>query len=185
LLAYLAAALVGDEASGGTVDQHVRQIEKSLIENAESGQHAVLVIDEAHLLADSRTLETIRLLLNFEHSGQPALTMLLSGHPSLLTTLDRFPEFDERVSVKCVLRRFNLEESISYIHHRLQAAGALRTIFEPDAMDAIHRLSYGIPRRINRLGDLALLVGFAEEQASINGSQIESVAGELVAVSLE
>ena len=182
LLAYLAGALTGVDAANGTVDQHVRRIEQCLKENADSGQHAVVVIDEAHLLEDSRTLETIRLLLNFEHAGHPALTLLLVGHPALLSTLDRTPEFDERIAVKCVLRRFNLEESVSYMHHRLQAAGAVRTVFEPDAMEAIHRLAYGIPRRINRLGDLALLVGFAEEQASITASKIESVAGELVTV---
>jgi general secretion pathway protein A len=185
LLAYLADALTGGLSAAGTIDQHVRCIERTLIENAEAGRHALLVIDEAHLIEDPRSLEAIRLLLNFEFADHPAVTLLLVGHPNLLNTLERSPEFDERVAVKCLLRRFHPDETAAYLQHRLRAAGAERTIFEADAMEAIHRLSYGIPRRINRLGDLSLLVGFAEERSSISASHVESVAGELVAVSQE
>jgi general secretion pathway protein A len=42
-----------------------------------------------------------------------------------------------------------------------------------------------VPRRINRLGDLALLIGYAEEISSIGAAQIEAVAEELVAVTPE
>jgi type II secretory pathway predicted ATPase ExeA len=186
LLAYLAKELSGRTGAPlSSVDQSVNRIEQALGQIVDAGQHAVVVLDEAHLIQDSRTLETIRLLLNFEFQSQPALTLLLVGHPSLLTTLERIPEFDERIAVKCLLRRFNLEESVSYIHHRLQAAGASRAIFEPDALEAIHRVAYGIPRRINRLCDLALLVGFAEEQPTIDADRITSVAEELVAVTAE
>ena len=52
---------------------------------------------------------------------------------------------------------------MSYVQHRLAVAGAERTIFEPAATEALHQLSGGAPRQINRLCDLALLVGFAEE----------------------
>ena len=93
-------------------------------------------------------------------------------------TLERMPEFDERIAVKCVLRRFTVDETVSYIQHRLHTAGATRPIFEPDALEAIHRLSYGIPRRINRLCDLSLLIGFAEERASLSTVQIESVSND-------
>jgi general secretion pathway protein A len=37
-----------------------------------------------------------------------------------------------------------------------------------------------VPRRINRLCDLALLIGYAEEQRSIGARQIEAVGQELV-----
>ncbi len=182
LLAYLADSLTGGMSPAGTIDQHVRCIERTLAENAEAGRHALLVIDEAHLVEDPRALEALRLLLNFEFDDQPALTLLLVGHPALLNTLERSPEFDERVAVKCLLRRFHPEETAGYLQHRLRAAGAKRAIFEAEAMQAIHRLSYGIPRRINRLADLSLLVGFAEEHASLSAAHVESVAGELVTV---
>ncbi|MCO6456299.1 MAG: AAA family ATPase [Pirellulaceae bacterium] len=184
LLAYLACELSQSAPAHGT-EHNILRIRDTLREAHDAGQHAVLVLDEAHLIHDPRALETLRLLLNFEFDGQSALTLLLVGHPPLLTTLERIPEFDERIAVKCLLKRFRLEESVSYVHHRLQAAGARQTIFENDALEAIHRLAYGIPRRINRLCDLALLVGFAEERTVIDAAQIAAVAEDLVAVSAD
>ena len=87
--------------------------------------------------------------------------------------------------MKCILRAFTLEESASYIGHRLQAAGGEHSMFTNEAMDAIHRLSGGIPRRINRLCELALLVGYAEQRDSIDVDQVEGVAEELLTIAPE
>jgi general secretion pathway protein A len=184
LLAYLAESLSGTQSSGATppIEQSVRTIERLLAQNVQQGRHAVVVIDEAQDLEESNTLETIRLLLNFEHDAVSAMTVLLAGQPALLPVLDRTPGLDERLAVKCLLRRMTVEETISYIEHRLQAAGAARPIFDATALEAVHHLSHGVPRRINRLCDLALLIGYAEERTQIQREQIESVAEELVAV---
>jgi general secretion pathway protein A len=61
-------------------------------------------------------------------------------------------------------------------------AGTSRAIFDDEALETIHRLSFGVPRRINRLADLALLIGYAEELTQIGAPQIEAVAEELVTV---
>ncbi len=145
LLAYLAESLAGTGPAATTwpVQQSIRRIERTLAENVEQGRHSVVVIDEAQDLDDSRTLETIRLLLNFEHNAVAAMTLLLVGQPSLLPVLDRMPELDERLAVKCLLRRLTLEETISYIHHRLQAAGARQEIFDATALEAVHHLTLG------------------------------------------
>ena len=187
LLAYLAESLTGAGPSGvtPTIQQSVRRIEQRLAENVNAGRHAVVVIDDAQDLIDSNTLETIRLLLNFEFAATTPLTVLLVGQPALLPVLDRMPELDERLAVKCLLRRLTLEESISYIHHRLQAAGARHEIFDASALEAVHHLALGVPRRMNRLCDLALLIGFAEERKSLGREQIEAVADELVAVAAD
>jgi general secretion pathway protein A len=47
-------------------------------------------------------------------------------------------------------------------------------------MTPLYELSGGVPRRINRLCDLALLVGFADESQTISAEQVEAVADELV-----
>jgi general secretion pathway protein A len=44
----------------------------------------------------------------------------------------------------------------------------------------MHQLSGGIPSRINRLGDLALLIGFAEEQQRVTADHVAAVADELL-----
>src|SRR3954454_16712624 len=72
LLAYLAEQLGAPAAEPPrfTVEESVRRLETLLNQNAEHAQHAVVVIDEAHLLEDCGALETLRLLLNFGFEGR-------------------------------------------------------------------------------------------------------------------
>jgi general secretion pathway protein A len=185
LLTYLGDELDAPPAAGRGIDQTIRRIQKFLQDNDARGHHTVVAIDEAHLIEDAETLEALRMLLNFEIGGRPAITLLLIGQPRLLPMIDRMPGFEERLAIKCLVRPFSLEETMSYVSHRLQAAGAKRPIFEPPAFETLYELTNGLARRINRLCDLALLIGFAEERRTISSSQLESVAQELVAVSPE
>ncbi len=187
LLAYLAEQLDGGRpvAAQQGVARNVRRIENAIVRGAENGRHAVLVIDEAHLLAAAGAMETLRLLLNFQFRGEPCLTLLIVGQPPLLPALERMPGLEERLGVKCLLRPFSMEETLSYISHRLTASGASGPIFEQEAMETVHQLTHGVPRRINRLCDLSLLIGFAEERQTIGSSQIEAVCDELVTVAPE
>jgi type II secretory pathway predicted ATPase ExeA len=183
LLTYIADEVGATPTHAGAgLDQTVRRLQQFLIGNTAQGRHAVIAVDEAHLLAEAGNLETLRLLTNFDNGAQPTLTLLLVGHTSLMPALDRMPALEERLGVKCVLRPFTLDETASYVTHRLGAAGANREIFTHDALTRLHQLARGNPRRINRLCDLALLIGFAEEQSMIEAAHIESVAGELVNV---
>jgi general secretion pathway protein A len=61
----------------------------------------------------------------------------------------------------------------------LQAAGRSTELFNASAAEAVHALTHGTPRRINRICDLALLVGYAEERQSITAEHVEAVADEL------
>lgn len=179
LVAYLATELVPRFEPGGLASQ-VQAIRNFLEENARRGQHTLLVIDEAHLILDPASWEVLRLLLNFRANGRNALTLLLVGQPRLLASLAHHPGLDERMVVKSVLRPFNGEECARYVEHRLEVAGGSRGIFSPDALDVLHSVSGGIPRRIDRIAELALLVGFAEEMDEIGPQQIRNVADELV-----
>lgn len=187
LLAYVAAELDA-EADGHRlmgVHESVARIGRFLEGNTRQGRHAVLAIDEAHLLDDPHTLESLRLLLNFEFQGQPGLTLLLVGQPGLLPILQRTPQFEERLGVKCLLRPFTVQETADYVNHRLRVAGARRSVFEPDAIETLHQLTHGVARRINRLCDLALLIGYADERHTINAGHLEAVCQELLAVTPE
>ncbi len=184
LLSYLADELDGSNTTSNTpsVPASIRRIEQFLGRNTQQGRHAVVVVDEAHLIADSQTFEAMRLLLNFESDGQPQLTLLMAGQTGILPTLQRMPQVEERLGVKCLIRPFTQQETADYVAHRLQVAGATQTIFPPEAMPMLHTLTHGIARQINRLCDLALLIGFAEEQKTITAAHLEAVCQELVAV---
>ncbi|REK19049.1 MAG: AAA family ATPase [Planctomycetota bacterium] len=187
LLNYLAAELgaLSSPTAVVRIDESIRRLQQFLAENTEQGKHAVVAIDEAQMLLETEALETLRLLLNFESNGQPVLTLLLSGQPELLPALERLPGLEARLGVKCLLRPFTLDETCSYVNHRMKAAGASREIFTNEALQTLFHLTGGNPRRINRLCDLALLIGYAEEQVRINAPHIESVCNELVTVTPE
>ena len=188
LLAYLAAELIppGPQTPrpdlNASLPESIHLIQRFLKSNTEQGRHAVVVFDEAHLIEDRRVLETVRLLTNFETGGHPGLTILLAAQPGILPVLDRMPQLEERLGVKCLLRPFTEQETAQYVGHRLHVAGAAKSMFEPAALKTLHQLTHGIPRQINRLCDLALLIGYAEERHVLTADQIEAVCEELVAV---
>jgi general secretion pathway protein A len=181
LLTYLADELgaPAPQDARHTTEECVRRLQRFLAQNAESGRHAVVAIDEAHLLDDRRAWEALRLLLNFETEGRPQLTFLLVGQPALISTIERVPQLQDRLAAHCLLQPLTQEETLSYVSHRLTAAGASRPIFDTAALEALHELGHGNPRRINRLADLALLVGFADELPAITRAQIEAVSQEM------
>jgi general secretion pathway protein A len=189
LLAYLAIELgaspqaVGSEAGG--LDRTIREIESLLQRHSEQDRHPVIVVDEAHLIEDLQVFQALRLLLNFQRNQRHQFSLILVGQRELLQTVRRLGQLEERLSVKCLLRPLTADETADYVSRRLKAAGANREIFEEAAMQPLYELSAGVPRRINRLCDMALLVGFADESETITPEQIEAVAEEMTTVASE
>ena len=127
------------------------------------GACAMVIVDEAQNLPP-QVLEQIRILSNLETDKEKLLQIVLVGRPGLRATL-RTPELRQlaqRVSIRHELRPLTEDEVAAYVVHRLTVAGGgASVIFRPRALEAIHRLSQGIPRVINLLCDRALLAGFA------------------------
>jgi general secretion pathway protein A len=167
------------------VDRSLRRIEGALRQFAANDKRLVIVIDEAHTIENSQTWEALRLLLNLETAASRPPLVLFVGQTVLLQMLARMPSLDDQLTARCLLPAFSAEETAAYIAHRLQAAGARREIFDSSAIEAVHALAQGIPRRINRLCDLGLLVGYAEERTTITTEQIEAVAEDLTGFATE
>lgn len=184
LLSFLVAELCGDDPAdvpSTSFDRDLRRLRKRLAELASEGRSAILAIDDAHLIDDGATLELLRLLLGL-HDGPPALQWILAGQTDLLSRLIRMPDLDQRLGAKCVVRPFSPAESVDYVLFRLSAADARREIFTDDAFQALPALTGGAARRIDRLCDLALLIGFAEERTLIDADLLRDVAAELAPV---
>jgi general secretion pathway protein A len=187
LLAYLAERFSPEAAAaaGSSLHASVRVLETELARNTAEGRHAVLILDEAHLIDEPATWDALRLLTNFRSRGLPDLTIILVGQLPLLTIMNRMPSWEERLDVKCILRPLSLDATACYLQHRLAGCEGRNEIFAEEAVEAIHRLSGGLPRRINRLADLALVIGYAEEVPKITAQEIDAVCGELITVESE
>lgn len=184
LISYLAVELGADEAAiePGTSgkDRIVRALHRQLQLLCEQGHKPVIVIDEAHLIADQRIFETLHQLLNFQQTTEVDFTLLLVGDQLLLSHLQRSAQLDGRIAVRCLLKPFSAEETQGYVEHRLKVAGRAEPVFAPEAFQTLFELTQGNPRKINRLCDLGLLVGYADELPVITADVLEAVAEELV-----
>lgn len=181
-LAYLASKLgapeSGPEVRQG-IDRTLARIETRLHEASQQGRQPIIIIDEAHLIDDVRVFECLQLLLNFQQDPACSFSLLLVGGINLLGRLERMPQLNDRIAVRSVLEPMSHDGTVGYVAHRLRAAGAKRDIFDRDALAVLHDRAGGIPRRINRLADLALVVGYADQLETIGALEIEAVAEEI------
>ena len=186
LMAYLAVELGADDAALDRreirLDRVVRQLQRELTRLTEQGRHPVFLIDDAHLIDDQRVFQTLQLLLNFQQPPHIEFSLILIADTSFAGQVNRMGQFNERLAVKCLLPPLSAPETKKYTEHRLQAAGGQANTFEPSALQMLYERSGGIPRRINRICDLALLVGYADELKSLSAEHIASVSEELMSV---
>jgi type II secretory pathway predicted ATPase ExeA len=161
LLAVLAEELgATPPGSQETVPGLLRRVRQVLAAAVARGERPLLIVDEAHLIEDPATFEALRLLLNFTSAGPSDLSLLLVGGPEVLLRLPH--GLADRLSARCLLGPFTGDESATYLAGRLAAAGATTPLFTPETIAGLHRAADGLPRRLNRLADLALLVSYAE-----------------------
>ena len=180
MLAYLANRLGADiRASSGT-EAVLLSLEGRLQEMTRHKQHPVLILDDAHLL-EMEQLHLIRLLLNIREGGAANFSVILLGRTDLLARVKRLKALDQRIAVRMALQPLNCDEVSRYTAHRLEVAGTAFK-FDSRAGRSIWELSQGIPRRINQVCDLALLVGYVDQLREITPVEIKAAAEELICV---
>lgn len=164
-----------------SVKDYVDALNAFLLAAHAGGRHNVLIIDEAQSLS-AEVLEQLRLLTNLETNQSKLLQIILIGQPELRSMLAR-PELEQlaqRVIARYHLGPLTAPETARYIRHRLAVAGMLEaTVFPPPVMQQIHRLTHGVPRRINLLCDRALLGAYTENKHTVDRKIIKQAAHEV------
>ena len=160
-------------------DSMLEKLNNILLDNTREGKQNIVIIDEAHTIEDGRIFEQLRLILNFQLEDRFLLTLLILGQPELRDKVDASKPLDQRVAVRCHLDALKEDEVGNYINHRLKVAGredpAGNQVFSSEAVKAIFQHTGGIPRRINTLGDLVLMEGFAKKAQKIEKDAVNSV----------
>lgn len=164
-----------------TVKDYVDALNAYLLKSYAEGRNNVLIIDEAQNLS-ADVLEQLRLLTNLETNERKLLQIILIGQPELRTMLAR-PELEQlaqRVIARYHLDSLSEQESANYISHRLAVAGLVAdSPFPNKLMRRIHRLTGGVPRRINLLCDRALLGAYAEGKRKVDRAIVGKAAREV------
>jgi type II secretory pathway predicted ATPase ExeA len=154
-------------------------LDERLHHNMDDGKDTVVIIDEAHLIEDKLIFEELRLLLNLQYKNKFLLTLILLGQPELKEKVNNIKQLQQRISIKYHLTGLEREETVKYIQHRLGVARATKKIFKDNIFDLIYEGSGGIPRRINQICDMALLVGMSKKQDLIDKKTIDEVIEDL------
>ena len=158
----------------------VDALNRHLLDAHGRGSRVVLIVDEAQNLS-AEVLEQVRLLTNLETAKQKLLQIILIGQTELRELLARndLRQLAQRITGRYHLDPLHKDESMAYVRHRLQVAGCTSEVMRPSALSELHRISGGVPRSINVIGDRALLGAYTREQRVVNGALIREAASEV------
>lgn len=168
-------------ADGRTAEAFLTVLPAELRRHATKERHPIVVLDEAHLMSSDTLNDVVLPLLNLvENDLDLQLTVILAGQPVLGSHVARNAQLRDRVAVSAVMSGLTRNEADDYLKSRLKAAGCDREIFTGEAIDALMNLSQGTPRLLNRLCDMALLVGYSDQIETIGAADIDALATEIL-----
>jgi general secretion pathway protein A len=164
----------------GSEKELIDILNRYLLKAHAQGKRVVLIVDEAQNLTPE-LLEQVRLLTNLETETQKLLQIILIGQPELRDVLARndLRQLAQRITGRYHLDPLSREESTGYVRHRLRIAGATVEMFTNAALAELYRVSGGIPRLLNIIGDRALLGGYSADQHVITPALVRRAASEV------
>jgi len=136
----------------------------------------ILIIDEAQKLS-LESLETLRILLNYETNDFKLIQIVLLGQMELYSRIAEIENFYDRINFRFTLYPFGLEETKKMIHFRLRQAGYKGRIrlFLDDAIREIYEHTGGYPRRITLLCHRALKDLIIKNKYVVDGQLIRNI----------
>jgi type II secretory pathway predicted ATPase ExeA len=139
-----------------------------------AGKKVVLIIDEAQRLT-SENLQEFLHLSTIAENGTRLLTIVFVGQNEFNEILSKNSNsaLRQRIVINYSLRSLTKEETSQYILHRLKVAQCEKDIFTPEAVEEIFLFSKGIPRLINTVCDLALLITYFEGEKIVRRESIK------------
>ncbi|MCK5581648.1 MAG: AAA family ATPase [Candidatus Omnitrophica bacterium] len=142
----------------------------------EEKQTVVLIIDEAQKL-DMATLETLRVLLNFETNEFKLLQLVLLGQVELYPKVAGMPNLMDRISFRYTLNPLDAKETKELIDFRIKTAGynSRMDVFLDEAVGEIYNYTRGYPRKITRLCHQLLKELILQNQHAIDREMVKEM----------
>lgn len=153
------------------------QIQQALLESKEQlGKTVLLIIDEAHLL-QTGPLEELRLLTNFKMDSYDPFILILAGQSDLRRIMEFavMEPFNQRIAMRYHMPGLTAAETKTYVTHHLKLAGAQQPILNDKALEAVHELSFGIPRKIGSITEQALTYAMFDQKRTVSPEMVLKV----------
>ncbi|MBI5007020.1 MAG: AAA family ATPase [Nitrosomonadales bacterium] len=163
-------------------DQHqlLRELTRTLLNFAREGKRVVVCLDEAQAMP-LESLEVLRLLTNLETEKRKLMQVVLFGQPELDERLKQnsVRQLRQRISFQYQLQGLHRDEMDRYLRHRLAVAGFKgETLFNPGAVNLMHRVTRGTPRLTNIIAHKALMLAFAEGRQQVQTGHVRKAAAD-------
>ena len=135
----------------------------------EKRQPLFLAVDEAQYLSTG-ILNDIKMLMNYGYDSVNCFTLILCGESHLNGTLRRpvHEALRQRITVHYNYQGLSDEESISYIIHKLESAGAARSVIDESALRAVAGHAHGNPRLIDNIMSDSIAIGSQTNKKTID-----------------
>lgn len=163
-----------------TLADALMALQQHVMSNARGLERHILLIDEAHYLADDEGLYLLHFLCNLRlHTSQgdkPLFTLILAGIPDLAKAVQSYESLYRRIQLAWRLSPLSDSQTVEYVQHHMRESGGDIWSFSMEALHAIHRYSGGVPRSINNLCDTALMLGYAARVSAITPEIIDQAA---------
>lgn len=145
---------------------------------AQTGRRLTIMIDGAEWV-DNDGLTVLEMLNDLRRNGSFLATFILCGRDSMAERALSLPGLRDRLALSARLETLDGEGSAAYITRRLAIAGAKEPIFTDDALVEMFFFAKGVPRRTNRVADLALLTAFGLEKDRVDSEVMAAVIEEI------
>ena len=155
----------------------LRNIETFIMARAREGKRVLLLVDEAQNLTRG-AMEELRMLSNFQVGEKALLQTFLLGQEEFRPMMQSagMEQFRQRIIASYHLEPLKHKEVQDYIYHRLGLCGWKdNPHFQEGVFDRIYEHTSGVPRKINKLCDRAMLHGCIEELSEISVQDINTV----------
>ncbi len=153
-----------------------RRVSDRLIEYRYQHLGAVVLLDDVDQ-ADAQVLRHVARLARFDPSFETRLTIVLAGRNEEISSFGA-PLLD-LVDLRIEVEPWEAVDTQEFLNLRLGQAGRHSPVFAEAAVARLHQLSRGIPRRVSRLAELALLAGAGQQLQQIDADVVDGVYREL------
>jgi general secretion pathway protein A len=153
-----------------------RALTDRLIENRYQQLPTIVLLDDVDQ-ANAAVLQHVSRLTRLEPSPEMRLTIVLAGRNEGMAKLGE--SLLGLSELRIELEPWQQTDTQQYVKTLLSQAGREKPVFAQRAVDRLHELAHGIPRRVSQLADLALLAGAGQNLEQIDAGVVEEAYQEL------
>jgi len=172
----LAAGLGAAPREEADVGRLWRLVADRVVENRLGQVATVLMVDNAGQAGPDLFTQLVR-LARLDPSPTARWTIVLAAEPAQAARWNE--SIRELVDLRIDLGPWSEEDAVGYVQTALVDAGRFDPVFDDEALHAIHELTSGLPRRVARLAEFALLAGAAAAMEKIDAATVHAAFDEL------